>query len=379
MVYFPIYDGATQCLGSKSDPRNPNNDWFVSGNLGAYPPTGALTRPAAGATVAGGTSPSIDVSANASDDVRVTAVRLVARINGQWMEIGPKVSQPASPGFYDWDVDLCAAGPFNGPLELALRVWDHEGNVAAALAPRTIQVDHACPPPSSQLEPAEVFASTALRLNWEASSSGAGLGGFELQWTTSPGSWKPADTISLPGGLRSTWFGGQPGSTVYFRLRALDSNGQAEAWPASAETSAALPTGCTPDGFEPDDTPDQARDLALGEWALGSLCGSSDPAGNPDWFWVQIDQPEKYFVGMSSQSGGAAVKITVYGGDGSTVLASGGSSGIGQGAGVRFQAETAGGYYIKVEPLTPNLFGTDAVYRIVAAQLREIFMPVMAR
>ena len=73
---FPIYDGATQCLGDRSDPRDPANDWFPSGNVGAYPPTGALTRPAAGATVTIGDNPLIDVTANATDDVRVAAVRI---------------------------------------------------------------------------------------------------------------------------------------------------------------------------------------------------------------------------------------------------------------------------------------------------------------
>jgi len=175
VTQFPIYDGATQCLGNKSDPRNPANDWFVSGNLGAYPPTGELTRPAAGAIVTVGNTPLIDVTATASDDVKVTSVRMVAKLNGQWVEIGPKVTQPTQPGVYDWDVDLCAAAPINGPLEVALRVWDHEGNVASALGPRTIQVEHACPPPTSQLNPAETFDSTAVRLNWMRPVPGLGL------------------------------------------------------------------------------------------------------------------------------------------------------------------------------------------------------------
>jgi len=143
---FAIYDGATECLGSKSDPRNAANDRYVSGNVGAYPPTGGLSRPAAGITVAGGNNPLMDATATASDDVRVAAVRLLAKINGQWIEIGPKVVQPASPGLYDWDVNLCDVGPLDGPLEVALRVWDHEGNVTAPLDPRTIQVDEACGP-----------------------------------------------------------------------------------------------------------------------------------------------------------------------------------------------------------------------------------------
>ncbi|MBE0684518.1 MAG: M23 family metallopeptidase, partial [Anaerolineaceae bacterium] len=173
---FQIYDGATECNGDKSDPRNPNNDWFVSGNVGAYPPTGTLTRPVANATVASGVNPMIDVTATASDDVRVTAVRMVAKLNNQWIEIGPKVTQQVSPGTYDWDVNLCEATPMNGPLEVALRVWDHEGNVGSALNPRTIQVDHACPPPASKLNPAISYDSTATKLSWSVTSMGAGLG-----------------------------------------------------------------------------------------------------------------------------------------------------------------------------------------------------------
>ncbi len=130
---FPIYDNASDCIGDKTDPRNSNNDWFMSGNVGAYPPTGTLTRPVANATVASGVSPIIDVTATASDDVRVTGVQLVAKINNQWISIGDKITNTNSNGEYDWDVNLCESAPVNGPLEVALRVWDHEGNVAFSL------------------------------------------------------------------------------------------------------------------------------------------------------------------------------------------------------------------------------------------------------
>jgi hypothetical protein len=377
VTHFPIYDGATECLGDKTDPLNPANDWFISGNEGAYPPTGALTRPAAGATVAPGSNPLMDVTAMPIDDVGVTAVRLVAKMGGQWVEIGPTVTQPAQPGVYDWDVNLCAVGPLNGPLEVALRAWDYEGNVAAAIDARTIQVDHACPPPTSQLNPAESFDSTAVRLSWVAASAGAGLSSFELQWRTEPGTWDAANTLAFPGSQRSTWFVGQPGGSYAFRLRALDDNNQPEPWPAgdAAETSATLPGTCTPDTFEPDDDPTQARTLALGEWAQRNLCGS----GNPDWFRVEIGNASAYLISAPSQNGGAAVSITVYTEDGATILASGKAAGVGQDARVRFHPAAAGIYYIKVEPLAANLFGTDAVYGLVVSAVKEIFLPLVAR
>ena len=174
----------------------------------------------------------------------------------------------------------------------------------------------------------------------------------------------------------STWFVGQPGSTYAFRLRALDANSQPEPWPAGEafETSATLPATCLPDGFEPDDDPTQAKTLPLGSSAQGNLC----EAGNSDWFRVEIENESSYFVIASSQQGGAAVSLTVYTDDGVTILTSGQAPGVGQGTAVRFQA-AAGSYYIKVEPLTPNLMGTDAVYSIKVSEAKEIFLPLLVR
>ena len=96
VTQFQIYDGATECLGNKSDPRNPANDWFVSGNVGAYPPTGALTQPAAGAVVASGNNPLIDVTATASDDV-ASHRRAPGRQTGWSMGRDRPKGNPANP------------------------------------------------------------------------------------------------------------------------------------------------------------------------------------------------------------------------------------------------------------------------------------------
>jgi hypothetical protein len=379
VTHFPIYDGATECLGDKSDPRNPANDWYVSGNVGAFPPTGALSRPAAGATVHAGNSSFMDVTANASDDVRVTAVRMVVKINNQWVEVGPKVVQPLPSGAYDWDVNLCEAGPLHGAVEVALRVWDHEGNFASALSPRTINVDHACLPPESQLTGGETFSdTTAVRLNWQAIERGAGIQSFALQWRTEPGTWSDANMLMIPGHLRSTWFS-NPSGPYAFRLRAIDTNNQAEAWPAGgqAETSLVVPdtASCDPDDpTEPDDTSAQARTLNLGSALQGSLC----PAGNPDWFRVEISKTAPYLIHAGSLGGGAAVRLAVYGSDGTTLLASGEALFAGQALSLRFDPPAPGVYYIKVEPLTEHLFGTGVVYTLVIQEIRA-FLPVIMR
>ena len=141
---LPFYDGATLCNGNPAIPFSPLNDWFISGNVGASPPTGHLTRPAAGAIVAPGANPLMDVTAQTSDDVRVVRAVLIAKINGSWREVAPRVTNPSANGVFDWDVNLCKAGDLNGPLEVALKIWDHEGNITSMLSPRTINVDDAC-------------------------------------------------------------------------------------------------------------------------------------------------------------------------------------------------------------------------------------------
>jgi hypothetical protein len=145
IVYFGVINGAANCTGSMSAPANLSLNLYTSGNNGAYPPAGSVVRPAPGVTVAPGTNPLMDATVTATDDVQVKAVKLMARINGQWVEIGPQVTQPAGPNFYDWDVNLCEVGPLNGQYEIAARVWDYEGNVTGPLDPRWITIDQACP------------------------------------------------------------------------------------------------------------------------------------------------------------------------------------------------------------------------------------------
>jgi len=377
VTQLPIYSNATQCLGNKADPLNASNDWFISGNTGAYPPTGSLSRPAAGATLGVGNDPWMDVTASASDDVAVTAVRLLAKLNGQWVEVGPKVTQPSSPGVYDWDVNLCAVGPLNGPLDVALRLWDYEGNVTGPLAARTVQVDNACPPPASQLNPAETFDSTAVHLGWDVTNPGIGVSSFELQWRSEPGTWQDANTFSFPASQRSIWFVGQPGVTYGFRLAAFDTNNQAEPWLAgdAPEITVSLPAACTPDPAEPDDVLNDAKALVPGEWALRNLCS---PA-NPDWFQVSAAAAGAYMVTAQSQGGGAAVTITVYDGTGATALAMAQSSEVGQGARAFFRAPAAGIYYVKVEPLPANLSGSAATYGLLLSETKDIFIPLVER
>jgi len=145
IIFAGVVNGASECTGSKSDPYALHLNLYTSGNVGAYPATGTINRPEPNKIVATGSNPLMDASAYVYDDVRVKALRYVAKINGIWKEIGPQVIPQDGTDYYDYDINLCEAGPLNGWLEVGLRIWDHEGNVTTAADPRWIFVDQACP------------------------------------------------------------------------------------------------------------------------------------------------------------------------------------------------------------------------------------------
>ena len=367
---FPIYDGATQCLGNRSDPRNPNNDWFVSGNTGAFPPDGHLIKPFAGQIVAQGSNPIMDVRATANDDVRVKTIALLALINEEWREIGPRVTQEFTPGTFDWDVDLCSAGPLNGPLTLGLKIWDHEGNVVNLIDPShliTIQVDHACPPPVSHLSLAQTFDSTALKLSWSADTLGVPIQAFQLQWRVPPAPWEEPNLWNFSVTQQETWFVGSAGATYAFRLRAIDANGQAGSWPANdqPDLTYTFPINCQGDGFEPDNTPDEAHSIGETDSPPHNLCGP----GDDDWFRFQPGMGGGYSLELHSLGGGAALKVTIFGSDGLTPLLQLQSAGVGQGVRAIFTVNALETFYFKVEGLLPALSGTEAEYDF---SLREV-------
>ncbi len=375
VTHLPIYDNASQCIGSKTDPLNPQNDWFVSGNQGASPPTGLLTRPAAGAEVAPGSNPLMDVTAETSDDVRVVKAVLQAKINGTWTEIGPQVTNPSSSGVFDWDVNLCQAGPLNGPLEVALKLWDHEGNVVGLLSKRTINVDHACPPPVSQMTAPTTYDGTALKLNWTSSESGVPISLFQLQWRAGLTSWSADRMLTLPSTSLTTWFVGSAGGSYKFRLRAVDANSQAEPWPANdaAEITVNFPAACTGDSFEQDDSANTAIAINLAAENRRNIC----PTGDGDWSKVSPGEYDTLKLVLKSLGAGAAVKVSVYAPDGQRLLASASSPGVGTGISFYVYVGDLAFVLMKTEAAFPNLSGTAVTYALTASGGYSNFVPMI--
>lgn len=137
---YPIYDNATQCM--------PPDNSYTSGNIGTDPPTGGLTLPASGQLVTG---PGLVAAGTASDNLGIAKIQVIARgIDREWREIGPSLT--SSP--FSASVDLCSASVPDGPVDIALRVWDVEGNLAPGLPGlRTVLKNYACAPPPPPCTP----------------------------------------------------------------------------------------------------------------------------------------------------------------------------------------------------------------------------------
>ena len=360
VTQLPIYDGATQCIGDRANPLNPNNDWFVSGNVGANPPTGQLTRPVPGAVVAPGSNQLMDVTASTQDDVRVKTAVLQGLIGGTWREIAPRVGNPNAAGVFDWDVNLCQAGPLNGPLEVALKIWDHEGNIVGLLSRRTIQVDHACPPPVSQMTTPTTYDGTAFKLNWTATESGVAISSFQIQWRSGSDAWSTAQQMTYPAAARAMWFVGAPGGSYGFRMRAIDANGQPEAWPAgdAAEVTVTTPGTCAEDSAEQDDSAAEAVFIDIGTEPHRNICGS----GDADWFKFSTGDHDRYFLVARIIGGGAAVRVSVYAADGVTLLGSATAPAVNTSTSLGVMVPKNQTVYIKAEPAFANLTGTAVLF-----------------
>ncbi len=129
------YDPVTQ--GGR--PRRPDEaSWYggqgqieyTSGNQGTNPPSGELTAPLNGQVVQAST---VHVEGLGTDNLGIARMQVLMKDGDTWREVG--TAQTQTP--FSTDVDLCAAGAADGPVTLALRTWDLEGNQSVSpLTPR---------------------------------------------------------------------------------------------------------------------------------------------------------------------------------------------------------------------------------------------------
>ncbi len=118
---------------------------YVSGNsfMGdVTPPTGELSGISAGQVIE---TQTISLNGWAADDISgLDYGQLIANFDGSWHDLGPRFNPDFS---YTWD--LCEPGMAvnNGPVSLALMLYDKAGNAAPRVGLTNIIKDYSCPIP----------------------------------------------------------------------------------------------------------------------------------------------------------------------------------------------------------------------------------------
>lgn len=120
-VNHPGY--GTECaIGPDGKKLTKDDNYLQSGNTGAYPPTGSLDAPAEWSTVTNGT---LTVSGRAADNQGIARVEILLNWDGTWKTVGDATY---ANGSFQGNVNMCSIGVPSGPLSLAVRIWDVEGN-----------------------------------------------------------------------------------------------------------------------------------------------------------------------------------------------------------------------------------------------------------
>jgi hypothetical protein len=105
--------------------------YYTSGNTPANPPTGGLSSPAAKTFI---TNSELTIKGWAKDDVGITKIELLANYDGKWVSIGERAGATS----FTTKVNLCNTDIPVGPFNLAVRVWDYEGNPSSILSTRKL-------------------------------------------------------------------------------------------------------------------------------------------------------------------------------------------------------------------------------------------------
>jgi len=136
---------------------------YISGNQVAgdiVPPTGFILEPINGDTIY---SQSVTLEGIAKDeDSGLEKAQFIANIDGAWQEIGGEYTTEQFS--YDWN--MCSDEVEDGPVSIALKIWDKEGNATFGLPGLThFTKTYTCPPPPT-CEPNENQVTLYADINY---------------------------------------------------------------------------------------------------------------------------------------------------------------------------------------------------------------------
>ncbi|MBE0698407.1 MAG: PPC domain-containing protein, partial [Anaerolineaceae bacterium] len=293
----------------------------------------------------------------------------------EWVKLGTDTN--GSDG-WSFPVDPALYGGVKGSAVYAQAVSQSGGILGTVIW--DLQLDQTTPVSQLEALPGQTNSSVAL-IKWKASDAANDIDHFELQFQVNTGSgwsgWQNWTGRVLPGSLRSTWFTGTRGASYRLRMRAVDRAGNIEAYPDTPEAATTFSSTCSPDPSEA-----QGQTLAVAIPVTRSqisgtynLCSAVQPGtGDVDWVSLSANQGEELTLMLLPRGGGAAFVVSIYNSS-QQKLGTWQSVDYGNSLGIKWKVPSNGTYYLEIKPLQPDLFGTDALYRVWYGPGNWYYMP----
>ena len=218
----------------------------------------------------------------------------------------------------------------------------------------------------------DVTNTNAVLLTWEVDQEEDSIDHFEIQYRTTDGEW--TDWSETPGAeSREMVFWGTPGVQFEFRLRAVDTLGNAEEYLSVAETTTYFIDTCNTDSYEGDIPGDDditgASSIAEGETQSHNWCapiaraetGTSDAI---DWISFTATTGDSLQFTTRPTGLASAASMTLYETDGVTYIGEANAENSNASAQLNWTAPADGVYYLKLTPADSRIRGTDTTYDI---------------
>ncbi len=217
----------------------------------------------------------------------------------------------------------------------------------------------------------ELVQTSAIMLQWSAAAGSEAIHHFEMEYTRDDANWVKWNTPILATETH-LWFLGELGHTYQFRMRAVDSAGNKEEFPPTAQAFVRIAGDCTPDEFEipdpGDDTLQGAVPLEINQLQKHNFCGYSDY----DWLVFPANGGDTYRIATKPLGGNAGAAFQLYDPVGDAILGEASPSDFGEEASLEWKCPQDGVYAIRVRPLDKQLAGSDVSYEIKVDKVLQI-------
>ena len=265
-----------------------------------------------------------------------------------------------------WTINFDPVGEAEGnTAAFYIKVYDLAGNFTGVGA-WNLGIDKTAP--ITNMKPLDVTQpSNAFLLEWTSSDNLSGLDYVEVQEKINNGSWMtlpPIDEV-----YENYWIIGIPGNEYSYRMHGIDHSGNSENYPSTAETSTSIPDAgvlCfAPDIYDTsgnDNSPANANVIyADGASQIHNYCNplSPDYQDDEDWVILNVVTDQHYLVHSLANSPQTATVISLYGQDGTTLLAESVPKIFGTNTYLLWTSDHDGTVYIRFRHVDGRVIGND--------------------